>query len=248
VTDPGAGPLNANGGCDPVPVALSDAAPVSLGLASPGSTARDIAADDDLVWVATLEGVATLRQVEDGPAVLHGLESTDKFSMAVAPTPGQRGAAYGGVWSEPFLLQADAAASAPQAALSTASLKVIPGASEATFSVANRGGADLVLSQVESHDETLSAAFGTDPVAPGSAETVTLDFPDGFEHDDAVCVASSDPGQPVLSLELGTGDQLGNLAVGTYAPDFTLPDVDGVWHTLSDHLGTPVMLVWFATW
>ena len=36
--------------------------------------------------------------------------------------------------------------------------------------------------------------------------------------------------------------------IGQQAPDFTLMDLDGNLHTLSDQLGHPVVLAYFATW
>jgi len=43
--------------------------------------------------------------------------------------------------------------------------------------------------------------------------------------------------------ESGTG-----VALGNDAPDFVLEDLDGNSHRLSEQLGHPVVLVFFATW
>ena len=64
----------------------------------------------------------------------------------------------------------------------------------------------------------------------------------------SVCVATDDPDEPEWMLEVTTGAVGTNTGMGTEAPDFTLSDLDGVSHTLSDQRGKPVVLVYFATW
>ena len=62
-------------------------------------------------------------------------------------------------------------------------------------------------------------------------------------------------GQPLaLNLDeraaaLGTraGDRAEILDTG-YAPDFTLPDLDGKMHSLSEHRGKKVLLIVYASW
>jgi hypothetical protein len=39
-----------------------------------------------------------------------------------------------------------------------------------------------------------------------------------------------------------------DVLAGTIAPDFTLRDLDGVEHSLSDHLGTKVLIASWAPW
>ncbi len=227
---------------------LATGEPASLGLTPVSGTATQVAAADGLVWVAVVDGVATLRQQGDGPATPHGFEATDRFSLCVESIPTRFGAAYGCAWSDLFVFQADGGVSAPQAVLSTESLRLAPGVETASVSVSNGGGAELLITQLDSWARDLDAKAPADPLAPGATATLTLDFPGGFDRDLTVCMASTDPGEGVQTLSVGTGDDVATLEVGEAAPDFSLPDLDGIWHTLSDYRGMPVVLVWFATW
>ena len=56
-----------------------------------------------------------------------------------------------------------------------------------------------------------------------------------------------DAGESAAFLGTSSGDraeQLGSLR----APDFTLPDLDGRPHSLSDHLGKKILLAAYASW
>ena len=64
----------------------------------------------------------------------------------------------------------------------------------------------------------------------------------------AVCIASDDPASPALEIQvLREHDEI-SIPLGTAAPDFVLTDIDGDTHRLSEQLGHPVLLVYFATW
>ncbi len=229
--------------------ALDGPEPQTLGLTEPGGMALQLVASDGLVWVATLEGFATLRQSPDGPAELHGLEPTHRFAMTVAPAPERVGGAYGGAWSDLLILQADGGAQAPQSALSTSALRLAEGTEQAELWVANRGGVELVLEQLGSFGGGVQGTVGADPIPPAGWAQVVLDFAGGFGGDETVCLASNDPGQPIQTIDITTGDDVSALTVGGYAPDFSLPELEGSpWHSLSDFLGRPVLLVWFTTW
>jgi hypothetical protein len=58
---------------------------------------------------------------------------------------------------------------------------------------------------------------------------------------------AQDAGESAAFLGTSSGDraeQLGSLR----APGFTLPDLDGTLHSLSDHLGKKVLLAAYASW
>lgn len=56
-----------------------------------------------------------------------------------------------------------------------------------------------------------------------------------------------DHGERVAALGTPAPDRAAILDTGR-APDFRLPDLDGKWHSLSDHLGKKVMLIVYASW
>ena len=63
-----------------------------------------------------------------------------------------------------------------------------------------------------------------------------------------LCLASNDPDESQAEVEVHTGGGGVIGEVGRPAPDFVLTDLDGESHRLSEHLGHPVVLVYFATW
>ena len=83
-------------------------------------------------------------------------------------------------------------------------------------------------------------------IAPGGSATATLSWAGGDSLDARLCLASDDPDQPTLETPVIAGD-FGE-HVGQPAPDFELPDLDGQPHVLSEQLGQPVLLAYFATW
>jgi AhpC/TSA family len=91
--------------------------------------------------------------------------------------------------------------------------------------------------------------------------TLCLPVPRGreaeFVRGDTVDIAAfwRHAGQPVVHDDtgaawvLGTGaGQRGQALRSLEAPDFTLPDLDGRTHALSDHRGRKVLLVTWASW
>ena len=92
-------------------------------------------------------------------------------------------------------------------------------------------------------------------------ESVCVPMPPGrepeFTRGDTVNVAAvwRHLGKPVLHSDDGTAWVLGEAAEeraaalrSLQAPDFTLPDVTGRLHALSDHRGKKVLLVSWASW
>jgi hypothetical protein len=82
-------------------------------------------------------------------------------------------------------------------------------------------------------------------------------LPEGAIRDDAVDLAAlaRHLGQPVLHdakhgvwLIGAAADDLRDRMLSLEAPDFTLPDLDGRLHSLSDYRGQKVFLVTWASW
>ena len=87
----------------------------------------------------------------------------------------------------------------------------------------------------------------TDTLEPGHSGVLEVRW-EGGEVNATLCIASDDPDEPVVELTLHTGGGGEVASVGLPAPDFVLSDLDGVSHRLSEHLGHPVVLIYFATW
>ena len=58
---------------------------------------------------------------------------------------------------------------------------------------------------------------------------------------------ATDLTERVAALGVPLEDRAAQLAT-LEAPDFTLPDLEGVMHSLSDHLGKKVLLIAYASW
>jgi hypothetical protein len=92
---------------------------------------------------------------------------------------------------------------------------------EATFTIIDNGRA----SQLDEH-----AAMDLAKRAEAAGRPVALD---STERAAFLGVTAADRARALSSLE---------------APDFTLPDLDGRLHSLSDHRGKKVLLVTWASW
>lgn len=87
------------------------------------------------------------------------------------------------------------------------------------------------------------------PVPPGKAETLTADGKfnlAAFWDHMGMPIAHSAEGD-VWALGEGAENRTAELR-SLEAPDFTLPDLAGVQHSLSDHRGKKVLLATWASW
>jgi hypothetical protein len=115
------------------------------------------------------------------------------------------------------------------------------------LTVTNRGSDTLAVDAITAENPDLKLNYrGSLEVEPLNTLTITLDWPGG-DLDTTLCVRSNDPDESLIRIQVQTGEN-DDSAIGNPAPDFTLNDLDGNAHTLSDQLGHPVVLVYFATW
>ena len=120
--------------------------------------------------------------------------------------------------------------------------------SDSIFIVQNTGATMLSVDSITSN----GADFTLDPeflnIEPGGVAEIKLTFtPVDTEFTQAVIrFWSNDPDEPRRTL-VARGHTRA-LNVGDIAPNFTLNDVDGVPHTLSDYAGKVIVLVFFASW
>ena len=80
----------------------------------------------------------------------------------------------------------------------------------------------------------------------GEEGWIKLSYAGGAGMEGSVCVSSNDPDEATIdfAVEAGVDDPF----IGQPAPDFVLQDLDGKSYKLSDQLGHPVVLAYFATW
>jgi hypothetical protein len=159
----------------------------------------------------------------------------------------QDGVATVAAWGEIVELGLDDATPAPEVDASPDRLVMVQ-SMDGAFDLENTGSADLRVHGLEVSDDRLHAALDEVDIPPGGSARVAVTFADDGEPlDGTVCLATDDPDEPTLEIPVTTTSGTA-LAVGEPAVDFTLEDVDGVAHTLSDHVGQPILLVYFATW
>ena len=96
----------------------------------------------------------------------------------------------------------------------------------------------------------MTARMDDPTLAPGQVAHVeiTWDGVTDIPRGSTICIASDDPDTPRFELPTGTGAEGEGNAIGQNAPDFSLEDLDGRVHRLSDQIGHPVVLAYFATW
>lgn len=81
-----------------------------------------------------------------------------------------------------------------------------------------------------------------EPVAPPMETTPQPDPDPMVDPQPPMEPETMEPEETIPTLDPGEG-----LAIGATAPDFSLPDGDGVMHSLSDYAGKIVVIVFYAT-
>ncbi len=217
-------------------------APASLGTHALGASVISVATDGDQLWAVNQQDLVAFDVSTPAAPVGLNARRTPPWAMAVTATGGR---AYVGDWA---WLEVYSAAGAPVPLLdpSTPTLHVPDGGATRTVQLANPGSVPLTLTDWGTDAPGVALSLDTTTVAPGAAATLTITAPPGA-LDHSVCLASTDPDTPVQTIALQSQDADGR-GVGIPAPDFSLLDLDGNVHRLSDQEGVPVVLVYFATW
>jgi len=233
------------GGAGVVVFDLADPArPAPIVTLPTGGSVVMTAVADGLLYAADHTGLVAWDVSDPSAPVPVGREETPQFALGVAAA---EDVAWIADWTalEGWAVHRDAGS--PEADLSSMSLLLAAEGGTKEVEVANLGGGDLHLLGATTSDDRLVVEASTDTLAPGEIGTLRLTFAsDGDALDATVCLATDDPDGPLVTLDVATGSD--DPYVGLPAPDFALPGVDGETYRLSEQLGHPVMLVYFATW
>lgn len=236
--------------------------PLPVGLVPTGPSAVGIDADDGLLWVVNQESLLVFDLADPAKPRPIGVQDTPGWALGV---DAEGNTAHVADWEKIHVYEVDPALAAPAATLAPKGLYFYDGASEKPFSLSNRGSAPLEIAGAEAGDPRVSIAFDRLVVEPGEIAQGLVTVEGGDEDlDTTFCVATNDPDRPVLTMDValtspytdvrygnfvgGGGSVASSVTLGEPAPDFVLPDLDGGLHRLSDHLGTPVVLIFFSTW
>ncbi len=222
-------------------------APSPLAQVDVGGSAQDLTVHDGLVAVTTQEAVVVLdigRTGRPADPLPFAYEETEQYAMAIDAT-GDTWAV--GDWNILGLWDMGDGP-APALDLGLDIVTFLDGAETLEVSVTNRGGATLDLAGVELPDG-LTAQVSQVAIAPGDSARLALTW-DGVTSLEGQkgCIASDDPGRPTLQFAVTSGADGEGRVIGMAAPDFSLRDLDGTTHRLSEQLGHPVVLAYFATW
>ncbi len=210
---------------------IDRATPVWLeNYATSGSAVMSAVANGRL-WVADHEAVTVYDLATHTP--IHR-DEVEQFSLAVW-AEGDYG--FVGDWNHIEMWQVTPGVSAPSLD-GPSELRLRDGV--ATTIITNQGGAQLHLLGATADGGTVEATTLT--LAPGESANLRVS---GLDAESSLCVATDDPDDPVQSFPIRSSAPP---PAGLQAPDFTLTDLDGASYRLSEQLGKPVLLVYFATW
>ena len=219
------------------------AAPVEIARLDIGGSAVMASAADGWLWVVDHEGVSAWDVSDPSDPVIRGYEVTEQFALAVRAA-GTRAWVGDWNWFVGYDVDPDAVAGELDAASDT--LTVPEDGGEVDLDVTNRGSGTLNLLGARSVDSRISVLAETDTLEPGETTTLKVLYEGGGELDATLCLSSDDPDGPTQEIELHAGDE--DYGLGAYAPDFSITDIDGNSFTLSDHLGDPIFIAFWASW
>lgn len=210
-----------------------------------GASVQSLALDGDLLWGVNQEGVVALDVSDPTAPVPVGTWATEQWAMAVTAGDGH---AFVGDWNLMSVWEADRAARVPDADLNPSEVFVREEGDTFLMELANRGGGTLDILGASTESPLVRLEADRLTVAPGEVAQLRVTFDGGATLDEPLCIATNNPGSPLLEVALHTGDGGQNEAIGEPAPDFALTDLDGnVWR-LSEQLGHPVVIAYFTTW
>ncbi len=235
----------AAGGTGVVVLDLSDpAAPLPVATLPTGGSVVAVAVADGLLYAADHTGLAVWDVSDPGSPLPLGREETPQFALGVAASDD---VAWVTDWTALESWAVDRDARSPEGSLSSTEVLLPDTGGSDEITLANLGGAELSLLGATSSDPRLAVAVSAEGLAPGDIARVQLTFTaDGAPLDATVCIATDDADGALKSIRVSTAGY--DPYVGQPAPDFALPGSDGNTYRLSEQLGHPVMLVYFATW
>lgn len=221
--------------------------PALLGFTDYGSAVQAVAVDasTELLWAVNQEAVLVLDVSTPAEPLPLDSHKTEQWAMHVDAGGGY---AYVGDWNLFSTWTVDTSVLAPDADANPSEVFVREEGETFEVELSNRGGATLEIAGMSIAQEGFSILADRLSVEPGETARVQVTWEGGAEVDTTLCIASNDPGAPTQELELHSGSGGSHIAIGKDAPDFTLVGLDGDFYTLSEQLGHPVVLVYFATW
>ena len=219
--------------------------PVEVSRLWTGSPIVDVSVEGTTVWMVDHEAVWAVdaSQPED-PTVIGRME-TPRFAMTVSAI-GQD--AWVGDWTAVSGYRARAERSQSTIVAQPDTLRLATDRQTTRLDLLNVGAIDGEIVRWNASEVAASLEFSRSSVpAFGGSLTVELSWPESSDNGQ-LCIETTDPTTPTINVNVQRSDQSLSIPLGAAAPDFELPTLDGTRVRLSEQLGHPVLLVYFATW
>ncbi|MED5370720.1 MAG: hypothetical protein VX899_06890 [Myxococcota bacterium] len=217
-------------------------APTQVALIPVGGSAVMTSADSGLLWIADNEGIAVWDVSDPADPQPVAREITDQFALSIL---GEGTQGYVGDWNYLRSVAVDPSVKAPHLEMPGDRFILPVDGGTQTLRIQNLGSDTLEL-RGASADGGVTVEASSLSLAPGEVGWLRLSYGGGEGFRGGLCVASNDSDQPLFTAEIEAG--VDDPVIGQPAPDFVLQDLDGNSHSLSDQLGHPVVLAYFATW
>jgi hypothetical protein len=233
---------------------LADLAqPESVALLPTGAAVVAVSLGDDLLWAVDHEGVFVADISDPTAPIWIGFEATQGYALHVASSGEQ---AWVADWTDVPSFAVNAAVRAPAARPSPGRVFLTRAGEPATLILRNDGAETLTLYGGTIDDDRVQVLVSATVAEPGeSLQLELIADNDGADLAATLCLATDDPSTPILEIEVGSASWnsdvmmgAGENQVGDPAPDFVLSDLGGRSWRLSEQLGHPVVLIYFATW
>jgi hypothetical protein len=221
------------------------AKPESLGTVATGYSAVSVALGDGLLWASTLQDIVAFDLADPRTPQRINTEETEQWAMAIA-AEGDRAIVADWAWVSTF--QRTSLEPAPDLDPASTHLYIDEEGEELLLELSNLGEASLLLGSASASDDRLSIWAESTEIEPDQSASLRIDYSGGGDLDASICLASSDPDEPQVQIQIVDGPTGDRLSLGSEAPDFELEDLDGNLYRLSDQRGRPVVLIYFATW
>ncbi|HJN76324.1 MAG TPA: hypothetical protein QGF58_20515 [Myxococcota bacterium] len=218
-------------------------APTEVALVETGGSVLMTDTADGRLWAADHTGVALFDISDPTNPTWLAREVSEQFALAIGAS-GDVG--WVGDWNY-FSSFQWTGAEAGELSMSDQEI-VLPAEGGSTeVRVTNRGAGVLELSGATVDSDEVTVEVSGSLLDSGQSALIRLTYGGGDDLSATLCVASNDADGPTQERELISGVDSGSY-IGATATDFTLRDLEGNSHTLSEHLGHPVVLAYFATW
>ena len=204
----------------------------------------DIALDGNIAWLVDQESVWAVDISTPSQPIVLGKADTPLFAMTVAAADHR---AWVGDWTAVGGYELDTSIRTPVLSAAPDTLFLAPDQEEISLALRNDGPADATLLAWDASDSASNFTLQAASIPSGNSEAGLLFWPTDLGNG-TVCIASDDPASPALEIQVVRENDHLSIPLGTSAPDFVLNDLDGETYRLSEQLGHPVLLVYFATW